>query len=350
MNWFDEGSVLGVLCTIRMPLDVCWLKKDARLADHGPLSEVLLRENNIAQFVVLYLYEPSQLRLPTVHGSFVNFANEGVAEVEVGLRRLRGGGGDGDGDKDGEQVLTVQVAEAVDALDGLHRSHHGPIVRLLSHQETGNEASYRRDLQVKAWCCVHNVPWKEFQQAGVVRGLRSRADIETKPFSSRWTEFMKLPQHPDPRATPASRRAASRALVQRLVVGTASVGMLLHSADPRLGLQFPDDRPARQRPGGETPGMQLLNSFLAQRGRGYSAGISSPTSAWTSCSRLSAFLTHGNTSVRMVFQKLADKQTQLREMQRVGDQDAKGWLKPLADFAGRLRWRSHFIQVRRPDR
>ena len=104
--------MLGALGTIRMPLDVCWLKKDARLADHGPLSEVLLRENNSAKFVVLYLYEPSQLRLPTVHGSFVNFANEGVAEVEVGLRRLRSGGGDGDGDKDGEQVLTVQVAEA----------------------------------------------------------------------------------------------------------------------------------------------------------------------------------------------------------------------------------------------
>jgi hypothetical protein len=52
--------------------------------------------------------------------------------------------------------------------------------------------------------------------------------------------------------------------------------------------------------------------------------------------------------VRTVFQRLSARQQQLRDMQRSGDAaaaaSAAGWLKPLAAFAGRLRWRSHFIQ------
>ena len=40
-----------------------------------------------------------------------------------------------------------------------------------------------------------------------------------------------------------------------------------------------------------------------------------------------------------MFQRLAARQQQLREMQKAGEPEAKGWLKPLADFAGRLRWR-----------
>jgi len=71
---------------------------------------------------------------------------------------------------------------------------------------------------------------------------------------------------------------------------------------------------------------------------GYSDGISSPSKAWTSCSRLSTYLTFGHISIRAVFQSLSARQDHARKAKE------KGWLKPLAAFAGRLRWRSHFVQ------
>ena len=69
-------------------LDVVWLKKDARVKDHGPLSEVLTKSTG-PRFVLLYLYEPSQLRHHSCHGSHVAFANEGLAALEASLASLR---------------------------------------------------------------------------------------------------------------------------------------------------------------------------------------------------------------------------------------------------------------------
>ena len=43
------------------PIDVVWLKKDIRLHDHGPLS--LLAQSSPRECVILYLYEPDQVRL-----------------------------------------------------------------------------------------------------------------------------------------------------------------------------------------------------------------------------------------------------------------------------------------------
>lgn len=82
-------------------------------------------------------------------------------------------------------------------------------------------------------------------------------------------------------------------------------------------------------------------------------------SSWTSCSRLSTFFTWGHISLRTVFQALTSRQQVLRIAAKgggkqqvgeapgssgAGDGAGSGWLKSLAAFAGRLRWRSHFMQ------
>ena len=103
-------------------LDVVWLKKDARVKDHGPLSEVLTKSTG-PRFVLLYLYEPSQLRHHSCHGSHVAFANEGLAALEASLASLRLQA------QKHEQLLTIRISEAVEALDALHQSEHGPVPR-----------------------------------------------------------------------------------------------------------------------------------------------------------------------------------------------------------------------------
>jgi deoxyribodipyrimidine photo-lyase len=71
------------------------------------------------------------------------------------------------------------------------------------------------------------------------------------------------------------------------------------------------DREDRQQ-GGESEALSILESFLNERGEGYSRGVSSPSSAWTSCSRLSPYLAFGHISVRRVAQRVAQRQEQMR--------------------------------------
>lgn len=199
-------------------MDVVWLKRDARLRDHGPLTEVLLGAGG-SHFALLYIYEPSQLQHKTVHGSHLAFANEGLRELDARLQELLHGPAAPAGiaaqqaavparaaAAAGElAVITTLIGEAVDELSRLHSSEHGPVRRLLSHQETGHLASYGRDRAVRRWCKAHDVVWVEYEQNGVSRGLRSRADTDGKAaqertFAARWTKFMAAPQHPDPAA------------------------------------------------------------------------------------------------------------------------------------------------------
>jgi deoxyribodipyrimidine photolyase len=54
--------------------------------------------------------------------------------------------------------------------------------------------------------------------------------------------------------------------------------------------------------GGRIEGLRLLNSFLYERGEGYTKEMSSPVTAFKSCSRLSVHFAFGTVSIREVFQ------------------------------------------------
>lgn len=84
--------------------------------------------------------------------------------------------------------------------------------------------------------------------------------------------------------------------------------------------------------GGTSYGMAYLNSFLAERHKGYSKGISKPQESRVSCSRLSPYIAWGNLSVRHIWQA-SKKQRAHTNSKRALDQ-----------FTSRLRWQSHFIQ------
>ena len=65
--------------------------------------------------------------------------------------------------------------------------------RLFSHQETGDWASYKRDLAVKKWCDLENIEWIEYRQNNVIRNLRDR-----NTWSSHWRKFMSKECFPEP--------------------------------------------------------------------------------------------------------------------------------------------------------
>ena len=265
-------------------LQVVWFKRDLRLHDHAPLHEA----SRAGPVLALYVAEPQLWAQPDASARQWQFVAEALNELRLQLQQ-RG------------HNLLVRQGSVLEWLERLRR--RAPIAGLWSHEETGNGWTYQRDRQVAAWCRAHAIPWSELPQNGVVRRLRDRDG-----WARRWQERMGV----EPLAAP-----------ERLLAppGPWNPGEI--PAASSLGLA-PDPCPGRQ-PGGRRAGLELLESFLNERGRGYARGLSSPLTAVQACSRLSPHLAWGTLSLREVVQA---------SRRRAG---------PRA-FEQRLHWHCHFIQ------
>lgn len=300
-------------------MDVVWLKRDVRLHDHAPLRAALTSSSPI---LILFVYEPDQLSHASVHGSHILFQNEALDAFNATFSSRYATA----------SPITFLHAEMPSALDALHA--HRPIVRLLAHQETGHLASFARDRRVRAWCAARAIPFVEYPQTGVARPLRDRDH-----FTALYNRFISQPECDLPPAHSLPTLAA------RLVTDAPSCGPLPLSSLPALSPAHAHDRPARAK-GGEHHALAMLDSFLRARGEAYARGISSPNTAWSAGSRLSPYLAFGHVSVRRVANRLAARQTEARAARKRASRDAEkdGWLKSLAAFHSRLRWRAHFMQ------
>lgn len=212
--------------------------------------------------------------------------------------------------------LHVVYGDATEVFSKLHSV--APFSAIYSHQETGNAASYARDIAVSEWCALRGVLWHEFKQFGVVRGGLNR-DV----WHLQWTQHM------------------SEALVQIDTSIGVVCGVPLPWAEPpppgpaELGLTQPD-KPARQL-GGRLRADQVFQSFLSERSGRYRGGISSPLSAVDACSRLSPYLAMGCLSIREVVHAV-------RAVQTAKSLDINRQQTGLRSFTSRLHWHCHFIQ------
>lgn len=332
-------------------MDVVWLKKDVRLIDHAPLSIVAQESESESSknipLLILYVYEPDQLAEHSVHGSHVAFCNEGLVDLDLQLS-CTGTANEHTlkkpttkTDEYEFQVLTVCYAGFVYTLQQILNQH--PIRRLLCHMETGHLKSYSRDRAVRKWCKAKGIPIFEYNQTGVTRCLKNRDD---------YLDLFKIfVNQPIPR-TPTERQL--KMMRSRLINTKTTLRLfrLLSSPLPiteitQIPLEHRVDRQDRQQSGGERKGIESLESFLMQRGRHYSSGISSPNTAWTTCARISPYLTFGHLSTRFVIHRLMQRQQELRNMKATNTLDLPRdgpFLRSLANFSSRIHWRSHFIQ------
>ena len=91
-------------------MNVVWIKRDARVADHEPLA---LAAASGEPFLLLYVYEPCVLQSDTYHEAHHNFINEGLAELDAKVRALSGG----------KAGLTHRRGSIVEVLSELHVRH-----------------------------------------------------------------------------------------------------------------------------------------------------------------------------------------------------------------------------------
>ena len=282
----------------RSELQIVWFKRDLRVEDHRALAKAA------AQGLVLPLYiaEPEYWRQPDASGRQWAFAAESLSELQVELARLG-------------QPLIIRTGDAVQILAEIDGAFG--IAALWSHQETGNAWTYNRDRRVAAWCRGRGIPWHQPRQNGVVRRLGSRDG-----WARNWDRFMAEPLTPAP---------AALAPLAGLDPGTLPCGADLgHVEDPC---------PERQA-GGRAAAMERLTSFLEHRGAPYRRAMSSPTTAFEACSRLSPHLAWGTLSMREVAQATWARQRAIK----AAPERQPGWRGALSSFSGRLHWHCHFMQ------
>ena len=280
-------------------LQIVWFKRDLRVVDHQPL----LQASRLGPVLPLAIVEPQLWQQGDCSGRQWNFCAESLGELRVSLADLG-------------QPLVVRIGSAVDVLERARRRFG--ITGLWSHEETGNGWTYARDRQVAQWAKSQGVTWSELPQAGVIRRLKSRTG-----WARSWETRMSEPLAPPPKA------------LQPLV--GIDPGPIPTAAD--LGLTA-DPCPGRQR-GGRRQGLALLESFLSERGACYHRELSSPLTAFESCSRLSPHLAWGTLSMREVVLH----SRHCRDALLARSSPGRGqWLRALRGFEARLHWHCHFIQ------
>ena len=281
------------------PVQIVWFKRDLRVTDHQPL----LQASGWGRVLPLVVVEPELWQQRDASERQWAFCSECLEDLR---RALEGLG----------QPLVVRIGRAEEVLERARRRFG--IKALWSHEETGNDWTYARDRRVASWAKNHGIAWIEIPQTGVVRRLGSRTG-----WARRWEQRMAEPLAPPPQSLPS--------------LGSLDPGPIPSAAELGLAADPCPDRPR----GGRQEGLAVLKSFLHTRGARYHRELSSPRTAFASCSRLSPHLTWGTLSLREVVQSSRRRQAELKALP---GSERGDWLRALAGFEARLHWHCHFIQ------
>jgi deoxyribodipyrimidine photo-lyase len=291
------------------PVHIVWFKRDLRLRDHAPLAEAAAR----GPVVAVYVHERAFQTAAEYDPMHQCFLEDCLDELRVGLAQ--------------RSVPLLELQGELPALfEALQRVL--PIATLWAHEETGQWWTFQRDLAVARWCRERGVEFIERPQTGVIRRLRSRDG-----WARCWEQRMRAAEA----VLPPRIATVSPAQLER--VRTALAAALI--APRPVVRQAP--RAAMQR-GGEYAAWATLEEFLEERGVDYRRAMSSPLTAFESCSRISPYLAWGAISMRAVLQRLERRAAQLDALRDVGAAVDRRWAGSLQSFGARLRWHCHFMQ------
>ena len=284
---------------------IWWIKRDLRLLDNPALTEAL---QHCQEVLPVYVIEPEWLNSEDTSV----FHTHAVMQALTDLRkRLH---------KKGAPLLILQ-GSLPEVWQFLWEKWDFEV--LFSHQETGSAWSFSRDLQVKDWCRKRGIQWHEPLQTGVFRGKTNRDTRE-----KRWHRFMGAAHH----EIPTRIASPDMSVLHDLGIFEADI-CWPERLNPTQSLH-PDVQHVSERMAHRT-----LQTFLTERGYGYSGGISSPNTAFTAGSRLSTHLAWGTLSPRVVYQQV--KQALKKPY---SPDNAKQWRRSLKSMQSRIHWRDHFIQ------
>ena len=275
-------------------VNLVWFKKDLRVLDHEPLYRAV----NEGLAVGLYIIEEDWLTSHECSDFHKQFLKDSLSELKIELEKRN-------------VPLLIIKGEALSILTSLKEKLN--FKTLLSHEETGLKWTYDRDLRVKEWCKENSVNWLESKQFAILRGLSNR-DIWNKSRSK---------------------------IIERDIISGA-VQNAKHNIKSEMDLSVLESSKRFDiLPGGTNAGVKTLQSFYAGRGESYYKELSSPVTAFESCSRVSPYISWGNLSMTQVQESLTH---QRQKTETLPFEMKKNWSRSLRSFESRLWWHCHFIQ------
>ncbi len=279
--------------------NIVWFKRDLRVSDHAPLAAAA----KAGRMLPLYIVEPDLWKLPDSSRRHWHFIHDSLLDLQRDLAALGA-------------PLIIRIGEAPEVLEQLRRELGS--FTLWSHEETGNDRTYKRDVIVAEWRRAHSIIWHELPSNGVVRRLKSRdgwAKLRDERMSALVVET--------PNTLVPVNNIASQNLPDKndSMFGSPAIGSV--------------------QTGGRREAVKTLESFLKERGRNYMQTVSKPGVSARHCSRLSAHITFGTLSVREVEQAT---KTKMKSLAGNPDPDAAFFRRNLSAFLSRLAWHCHFIQ------
>ncbi len=275
---------------MREKINIVWFKRDLRLSDHAPLKEAELDENPT---LLLYVFEPMLIGCGQYNDRHWRFVYESIKDMNSNLQ---------------EHNLKIHVAygDIFEVFEELNTCYE--IECVFSHEETGVDLTFQRDIKFRKWCDKQNIQWFEYPTNAIHRGLKNRdgwklkweGRIKSVPIQNELTHLIEPDREP---------QFTSRDL-------------------PESWLK----RDKHFQEGGSQNAKETLESFLNERAQYYGASISKPGDSRSGCSRLSAYLAWGNISLR-----------EAHHYWRKVYKDSP-FKKDLRSFESRLNWHCHFIQ------
>ena len=279
---------------MKQGINIVWFKRDLRFTDHEALYHAQQQQLPV---LMLYFFEPSMMNYPDWDIRHGRFVYESLQEMRSKLKKI------------GAELYLFH-AEVKPVFTELLKQYS--IHTVFSHQETGNKLSYDRDMALQVFFKENNITWKEYQNHGVIRKLKSRSNWE-----QRWEQKMN--------ETPK--------LISETDWNTLRLEPAVYSA--LQGQPLPETITSHNKnfqQGGEYWAWRYLDSFIKGRYLNYSNHISKPALSRKSCSRLSPYLSWGNISMRMVYTYTRQHYKQAQNK------------RDLSNFISRLHWHCHFIQ------
>lgn len=274
--------------------NIVWFKRDLRVRDHEPLQ----RAAAMGSVLPLYVIEVELWRQKDMSARHWQWLRARLQTLDQELRE-RGA------------ALTILRGDIIEIFHKLHAELG--IKAVYGHEEIGNSWTYARDRRVAAWLRQRGIPWEQSSQDGVQRGLKDR-----DRWQAQRDRFMRL-QIAEAPATLCGIQPPLGSIPTTQLPSAEDLDL----DEPLLEQHIPVATPAAAH--------AQLQQFIREKQQHYLAGMSSPRTAFRTCSRLSPYLALGIYSTRQSVQELAAAQ-RLRSS------------RGLSALQARLAWRGHFMQ------
>ena len=269
---------------MKEPINIFWFKRDLRLLDNEPLNNAVSQKEKL---LLIYCFEPSLKKNRHYSTKHWNFIKESINDLNIFLKNI-------------DTHIHTYNKEITDVLKEIQEKFI--VKKIFSHNETGLNVTFERDILLKEFCQNNSIQWEEEINNGVFRGLKNR-----KNWIKKWRDHMKSP----------------------VVLFKGEKNDFIN-IKKKQNFKVKDSKILQK--GGVSSGIKYLDSFLDSRHTKYQNNISKPEASRTSCSRLSPYMSWGNISTRYAWQRAKEQ-----------IQNGKSKFQ-LNGFTSRLRWQAHFIQ------